>query len=208
MVRMANLDGRSYRAACLHASSAAVLGRPGVHLPGGPGQLGAPASAAGSLSAPAASGAALAPLARKAALGKRRAPQVARFLLDIDRHAAQLAAELADRSYRPGPGRAFWIRDPKPRCIFALPFRDRVVQHLLIAQTLPAIERALAPQTYACRLGMGTHRCLQRAADLFLRFPCLLSIDVQKFLRPRARIRTHRPSPGEIQAQGSTILAI
>lgn len=56
-----------------------------------------------------------------------------------------------------------------------------MVQHLLIAQTLPAIERALAPQTYACRLDMGTHRCLRRAAALFLRFPCLLSIDVQKF---------------------------
>lgn len=120
-------------------------------------------------------------LARRAAQGKRRSPQVARFLLDVDRHTRQLHDELSRGTYAPGPGRRFLIQDPKPRCIFALPFRDRVVQHLLIDQTLPAVERSLAPQTYACRQGLGTHRCLRRAAQLFRRYPHLLCIDVQKF---------------------------
>jgi len=83
--------------------------------------------------------------------------------------------------YRPGRGRSFWIQDPKRRQIFALPFRDRVVQHLLIDATLPALERWFAPQSYACRRGKGTHRCLRRAAELFRVHRFVLRIDVRKF---------------------------
>jgi hypothetical protein len=86
-------------------------------------------------------------IALRAARGKRRGGAVARFLMDIDRQSRSLHEELLSGSYQPGEGRAFWIKDPKPRCIFALPFRDRVVQHLLIERTLPRIERTLAPQS-------------------------------------------------------------
>lgn len=44
---------------------------------------------------------------------------------------------------------------------------DRVVQHLLIGATLPGLERWFAPQSYACRAGKGTHRCLRRAIELW-----------------------------------------
>ena len=120
-------------------------------------------------------------MARRAAVGKRRSPQVARFLLDVDRQCDALAEELRTQTYQPRLGRAFWICDPKPRCIYALPFRDRVVQHLLIAETLPAIERRLVAQTYACRVGMGTHLCLRRAAALQRTHSNVLRIDFQKY---------------------------
>lgn len=106
---------------------------------------------------------------------------VARFLLDVDASVAALAADLGARTYRPGRGRFFRIIDPKPRSIYALPFRDRVAQHLLIARTLPAIERRLAPQTYACREDKGTHRALARAAELARRARFVLLIDVRRF---------------------------
>ncbi len=120
-------------------------------------------------------------LAAEAARGKRRAADVSAFLLDVERHAERLAGELASRKYTPGPGRSFRIRDPKPRSIYALPFRDRVVQHLLISETLPAVEARLAPQTFACRAGKGTHRCLLRAADLFRHRRHVLRVDVRRF---------------------------
>ncbi len=120
-------------------------------------------------------------MARRAALGKRGSPQVARFLLDVDRECAKLADELRTETYQPQKGRAFWICDPKPRCIYALPFRDRVVQHLLIDATLLQIERRLVAQTYACRMGMGTHRCLDRATALHRTHRFVLRIDIQKF---------------------------
>jgi hypothetical protein len=65
--------------------------------------------------------------------------------------------------------------------IYALPFRDRVVQHLLMAQTLPFLEPSLAPQSYACRVGKGTHRCLERAAEWTRRRAYVLRLDMRKF---------------------------
>ena len=120
-------------------------------------------------------------LAEVAARGKRRSGEVARFMLDVDRHVAALAAELVRGEYRPGKGRCFRIEDPKPRSIYALPFRDRVVQHLLIARTLPRVERRLAPQSYACRVGLGTHRCLRRAVEHTRQRRFVLRLDIQKF---------------------------
>lgn len=120
-------------------------------------------------------------LARVAARGKRRSADVARFMLDVDRNAAALARDLQEQRYRPGLGRCFRIVDPKPRSIYALPFRDRVAQHLLIHHTLPAVERRMAPQSYACRVGRGTHRCLRRAIALMRCRRFVLRVDIQKF---------------------------
>lgn len=120
-------------------------------------------------------------LAVIAAAGKRRSPCVARFLIDIDRLCIELAAELVSATYRPGRGHAFRIADPKPRLIYALPFRDRVAQHFLLSVTLPAVERGLSSQTYACRSGKGTHRCLNQAAALARTRSWVLRVDVRKF---------------------------
>ncbi len=121
------------------------------------------------------------PACRAAAPGKLHAPEVARFALDAAKHLDARVEQLIARTYAPGRGRAFWIHDPKPRRIFALPFRDRVVQHMLIAATLPALERWFAPQSYACRPGKGTHRCLRRAVALTRVKKFVLRVDVRKF---------------------------
>lgn len=118
---------------------------------------------------------------RTAARGKRRSPDVARFLLDAERQALWLARDLGAGGWLPSAPRAFVLREPKPRLISALPFRDRVVQHLLIAATLPAIERSFAPQSYACRTGFGTHRCLAAAVELARRHRFVLRLDLAKF---------------------------
>jgi hypothetical protein len=120
-------------------------------------------------------------IACRAARGKRRSPEVAAFLLDPAPRLDALRCDLADRSYRPGVGRAFWVFEPKPRRIFALPFRDRVAQHLLIDATLPALDRWYAPQSYACRVGKGTHRCLRRAIELTRAKRFVLRVDIRKF---------------------------
>jgi RNA-directed DNA polymerase len=68
-----------------------------------------------------------------------------------------LRDEIADGSYRPGAPRTFTVLEPKPRLITALPFRDRVAQHALVAVIGPIFEATLLPRTFACREGMGTH---------------------------------------------------
>jgi hypothetical protein len=120
-------------------------------------------------------------LAQRAARGKRRRPEVARFLLDLDRSLAALFVDLDARAYTPQRGQTFLVRDPKTRLVYALPFRDRVVQHLLIDATLPTLERSWAPQSYACRTGKGNHRALRRATDLMRVFPWVLRVDIRKF---------------------------
>ncbi len=123
----------------------------------------------------------LAEMARVAARGKRSSASVAAFLLDPFPQLEALARELNDRTYHPGSARAFVIQEPKRRLIAALPFRDRVVQHALIARSLPALERWFAPQSYACRTGKGTHRALRRATDLHRQFPWVLRLDLARF---------------------------
>ena len=65
--------------------------------------------------------------AMRAAEGKRRRPDVARFLGDIEGNVTALQRELLAGAWYPSPYRHFEIDDPKPRLISAAPFRDRVV---------------------------------------------------------------------------------
>lgn len=88
-------------------------------------------------------------MAERAAKGKRRRPEVARFMLDATSGLDRLADELQRREYRPGASRSFVIYEPTRRVIAALPFRDRIVQHLLVDAMLPSLERWFAPQSYA-----------------------------------------------------------
>jgi hypothetical protein len=119
--------------------------------------------------------------ARAAARGKRTSAQVAAFMLDPGPPLHELAQELRERTWQPGAARAFVVSEPKRRLIAALPFRDRVVQHLVVDAQLPAFERWFAPQSYACRTRKGTHRALRRACELHRGFPWLLRLDVAKF---------------------------
>jgi hypothetical protein len=67
---------------------------------------------------------------------------------------------LQAEQYRPGPYHSFYIHDPKRRLISAAPFRDRVVHHALINVIEPIWERRFIFDSYANRVGKGTHPCL------------------------------------------------
>jgi hypothetical protein len=119
--------------------------------------------------------------ARSAAKGKKRRPDAARFLLDMEPECFRLAAELAAGSWQPGSYHTFTIREPKPRLISAAPFRDRVVHHALVSLLEPHFERRFVAHSYACRVGKGTHRALERAAELSRTRKFVLKGDIAKF---------------------------
>jgi len=73
-----------------------------------------------------------------------------------------LQRELHGHTYRPGPYVNFYIHDPKRRLISAAPFRDRVVHHALCNLIEPIFERSFITDSYANRVGKGTHRALDR----------------------------------------------
>lgn len=65
--------------------------------------------------------------------------------------------ELLDGAYKIGEYKIFTIYEPKPRTISALQFKDRLVQHAVCNIISPIFEKTLMPQTFACRVGKGTH---------------------------------------------------
>jgi hypothetical protein len=119
--------------------------------------------------------------ARAAARGKKRRADAARFLMEMEPECFRLAAELADGSWQPGPYHTFTIREPKPRLISAAPFHDRVVHHALVSVLEPHFERRFVAHSYACRVGKGTHKALERAAVLTRKRKFVLKGDISKF---------------------------
>ncbi len=105
---------------------------------------------------------------RKARKGKRKRRDVQAFELCLEENLLQLKRELETYSYEPQPLKQFVIRDPKTRVISASDFRDRIVHHTLCNIIQPIFERAFIHDSYANRIGKGTHAALLRF-DFFKR---------------------------------------
>lgn len=99
---------------------------------------------------------------RRARRGKRTRHEVRQFEVNLEGNLIELQNELIWGMYRTGKYRHFNIREPKLREVAALPFRDRVVQHSLVATIEPIWERRFIGDSYACRPGRGTHRAADR----------------------------------------------
>jgi len=117
----------------------------------------------------------------RAARGKRSRPDVAAFEFDQEQQLLELQAQLVSQTYRPGPYYNFHIRDPKPRLISAAPFRDRVVHHAFCNVVEPLFERRFIDDSYACRVGKGTHAALDRAQHFARRYRYVLKCDLEHF---------------------------
>jgi RNA-directed DNA polymerase len=115
---------------------------------------------------------------RVAARGKRSGASVARFELQVADRLVELQAELRAKTYRPGPYTHFIIHEPKRRKISAAPFRDRVVHHALCNIIEPLFEARFITDSYANRVGKGTHRAIDRLQGFSRRYRYVLRLDV------------------------------
>jgi RNA-directed DNA polymerase len=113
--------------------------------------------------------------------GKRKTPAVAGFEYNLEPNLFDLQAELKEQRYQPGDYHSFYIRDPKRRLISAAPFRDRVVHHALCNVIEPLFERTFIGDSYANRIGKGTHKALERAQAFSRVYPYVLQCDVRQF---------------------------
>lgn len=119
--------------------------------------------------------------ARKAQRGKRFREKVLAFNYNLEGELTKLQQELTKKTYQPGTYRTFFIKEPKSRMISAAPYRDRVVHHALCNVIVPLIEPTFISDSYANRLGFGTHRALHRFTH-FARSSCyVLQCDIQKY---------------------------
>ena len=118
---------------------------------------------------------------RKASKGKRGQPNVASFEYDLEANLLNLQQELRSFAYRPGSYTSFYIHEPKRRLISAAPFRDRVVHHALCNLIEPVFERLFSADSYANRVGKGTHKALDRLQEFARRYRYVLQCDIRQF---------------------------
>jgi len=119
---------------------------------------------------------------------KRYTQNALKFEVDYEANLFELKKEIENGAYYPGRSIAFIVTKPVKREIFAADFRDRVVHHWLINKLNPLFENLFIQDSYACRVGKGTHYGVKRA-DAFIKACCenytkdcyILKLDIQGF---------------------------
>ncbi len=119
--------------------------------------------------------------AQKAAKGKREEQSVLKFYNHFEENLWQIISELRNKTYQPGSYKTFSIYKSKPRQISAAPFRDRVVHHALITVVGPILERSFIFDTYANRVGKGTHKAIARYQHYLTKYAYALKCDIRKY---------------------------
>ncbi len=99
---------------------------------------------------------------------------MAAFERDLDIELLALHTQMMSQTWEPGGYRSFTIHEPKRRKISAAPFRDRVVHHALCNVLTPIYERKFIFDSYANRVGKGTHRALDRCTQFMRRYRYVL----------------------------------
>lgn len=102
----------------------------------------------------------------KSRLGKRDRPSVQVFEQNLEGELIQLQNELIWGKYATGRYHHFPVFEPKRRMAASLPFRDRVLQHSLVAAIEPIWEARFIDHSYACRPGRGMHKGADAAQDM------------------------------------------
>jgi hypothetical protein len=119
--------------------------------------------------------------ARRAVKGKRAKPGPAAFMANLETEVLRLERQLRQGTYAPGRYKTIEIHEPKHRTVSAAPFRDRVVHHAFCAVVEPIFERGFVFDSYANRVGKGTHRAVARYEKFRDRFGHVLRCDIHRY---------------------------
>lgn len=121
--------------------------------------------------------------ARDACRGKKGKNNVARFYFNLESELIRLEEDLRGGKYQPSPYGVFKIFEPKEREICMSSVRDRVVHHAICRILEPIFEKRFIYDTYACRVGKGTHRAVQCACRCIRRVEggYFLKCDIRKY---------------------------
>ncbi len=101
---------------------------------------------------------------RKARKCKRYRPEVLKFEQNREINLARAIAEVRNGTYTAGRYFVFKVYEPKERLIMALPFFDRVIQHMIVNIIEPIFEKRFIFHSYACRKDRGAHEASKALA--------------------------------------------
>jgi hypothetical protein len=144
----------------------------------------------------------------KARKGKRGTMDEQRFERHADVYLAELLEEIDNRTYRPSRGIAFITRRPVIREIFAAPFRDRIVHHLLFNLVGDWWDRRFIYDNYSCRKGKGTLFAVKRldhhmrsVSENYTRRAYVLKLDIQGYFMSLPREGLYKTAEWGIRRQ-------
>ena len=118
---------------------------------------------------------------KKTLRGQKHKSEAAHFYFHLESELFALQRELQSGEWQPQPYRVFTIYEPKQRQICASQLRDRVVHHAVCNVLDPIFERRMIYDTYACRVGKGTHAAIDAAQWFLRRADYSLQCDVKKY---------------------------
>ena len=116
--------------------------------------------------------------------GKRSRRACFEFERNLGMNIASIYAALQDGTYRPDPYFEFVVTEPKRRVIHAPTFKDVVVQHAIYRTIYHIFDRSFIDQSFACRVGYGTHKaaaCARKYMRMHSGDDYILKLDVRKF---------------------------
>lgn len=96
----------------------------------------------------------------------------------------RLIKDIDSGTYKVKPYRNFTIYEPKKRTISAPHIEDRLVQHALMRFISSIIDNRFIEQSYACRVGKGTHNCSEKLTSYLQNYTendYFLQIDISKY---------------------------
>ncbi len=118
---------------------------------------------------------------QKAQKGKLSQSAVIKFNQNLEAELRKIQQELTNKTYLPGNYHSFYIREPKYRMISAAPYRDRVIHHALCNIIVPLIEPSFINESYANRVGFGTHKALKKFTQFARSSQYVLQCDLRKY---------------------------
>lgn len=99
---------------------------------------------------------------------KRNTKDQVKFEYQFEQYLFALADDLYEWKYQISPSIFFIQNHPVKREVFASPFRDRVVHHLIYNKFIDIFEKWFIHDSYSCRVGKWTHFWVKRV-EYFLK---------------------------------------
>ena len=93
---------------------------------------------------------------------KRYRADVMEYTHKLEENLIELQNEFIWQTYTVGRYNIFYVYEPKKRLIMSLQFKDRVAQHAIYSQLNPYFEKQFISDSYACRVGKGTHKAVDK----------------------------------------------
>lgn len=117
----------------------------------------------------------------KSRKGKEDRVEVIEFRTALQYNLAKISEELRGDHVCVGNYAYFKIFDPKERLICAAAFRERVIHHAVMNVCHHDFDKRQIFDSYACRIGKGTFKSLDRAYEFAGRYRWFVKMDVRKY---------------------------